>query len=132
MARAALVLAAGAAPVVGGGGQANAASPPPASDLTSDLGGLTALDSEGVDATLDDTVKDANGLVEQLGGEAVRALMPIVGPAVNEAAQDVAHTSATLLGGLQRNLAERYVTADQLTEGLPSMEDPDLHGLSIS
>ncbi len=126
MAKAALLLAAGAAPVVTGGGQASAAELP-----TSDLTGLTALDSDPVDATLGGLTETANGMLEQLAGEAARTAMPILAPAVEEAATETAYTTGTLLHNLAMTMAQTGPSPDELERILPSLEDPDLHGITL-
>lgn len=72
IARAALLVAAGAAPVVAAAGTANAAALPKAPDL----GGLTSLDSAGASQTLDDTAQHGVGLVNDLGSKAGEKLAP--------------------------------------------------------
>ncbi|MFH8569117.1 ATP-binding protein [Streptomyces sp. NPDC017993] len=86
IARAALIVAAGAAPVVAVAGTANAA------DLSkaADLGGLTKLDSASASETLNDTVKDGGGLLNSVGetvaGELAPAAVKATGPLIGDAA----------------------------------------------
>lgn len=112
MARAALVLAAGAAPVV----------------ATADT---ASAETNATDEVLNDTVRTANGLVEEAGGELVRTAMPIVMPALHQTVHDGAQTTAGLLAGVQRNLADRAPTMDDLAKTLPS-PNGDLNGLTIN
>jgi hypothetical protein len=132
MAKAALVIAAGAAPVVGAGGTANAAdSLSQATDLTSGLTGLTALDGDEADQALDGTVRTANGVVEDLAGDAVKTAMPILGPVIHDTVHDGALTTANLLSGVNRHMPDAIMTAERLTEALPTLDDPDLNGITI-
>ncbi|MFI2258020.1 ATP-binding protein [Streptomyces tubercidicus] len=85
IARAALLVAAGAAPVVAAAGSASAAELP-----TKALGGLTApLDSQNTSATLDHTARDGVGLVNAAGSKAATKLAPALvetaGPVVKKA-----------------------------------------------
>ncbi|MER5826514.1 ATP-binding protein, partial [Streptomyces mirabilis] len=68
IARAALLIAAGAAPVVGAAGSASAAAELPA---TPDLGGLTALDGAHVGNTVDGATQNVTGLAGATGGNAL-------------------------------------------------------------
>ncbi|MGP3967990.1 hypothetical protein [Streptomyces sp. 6N223] len=106
MAKAAFVLAAGVAPVWGAADSA-------------------AADSKGTDEALSDTVRIANTLLEEVGNEAAKSAMPVLMPAVNEVAQKTAHTSASLLGDVQRD----FVNPEGLKRTLPSLDDPDLSAL---
>ncbi|MFG2135807.1 ATP-binding protein [Streptomyces sp. NPDC048650] len=84
IARAALIVAAGAAPVVAAAGSAQAATPPKAPDL----GGLSTLDSASAGQTLDNTAKTGAGLLNAAGKEAAVTVAPAVvkatGPVVKE------------------------------------------------
>ncbi|NEB56811.1 ATP-binding protein, partial [Streptomyces griseus] len=64
IARAALLIAAGAAPVVGAAGAASAADLPAAPDL----GKLTALDGAGLGSTVDSTVQQGTQAAGDTGG----------------------------------------------------------------
>ncbi|MCW2872919.1 ATP-binding protein [Actinacidiphila oryziradicis] len=74
IARAALLVGAAAAPLIGAGAASAAALP-----QTTDLGGLTNLDSAGVANTLDGTTHQAG----EVGGKAVKAAVPAVGKGVS-------------------------------------------------
>ncbi|MFG2893709.1 ATP-binding protein [Streptomyces sp. NPDC048248] len=92
IARAALLVAAGAAPVVAVAGTANAADQTKAADL----GGLTQLDSAS--ETLNGAVKDGGGLLNSVGetaaGELAPAAVKATGPLIGDAAP-AAHKAAT-------------------------------------
>ncbi|MFJ8765380.1 ATP-binding protein [Streptomyces clavifer] len=75
IARAALLIAAGAAPVVGAAGVAGAAVLP----QTPALGGLTSLDSAGT--TLDSTAKQGSEVANKTGGKLVGTTLPVAGKA---------------------------------------------------
>jgi hypothetical protein len=126
MARAALLLAAGAAPVVSGGGQASAAELP-----TSDLSGLTALDNAAVETTLGSVTETANGMVEELAGDAARTAMPIIAPAAEELAAETAYTTGALLHSLAMTVAANSPSPYELEQILPSLDDPDLNGITL-
>ncbi|MGP8299315.1 ATP-binding protein [Streptomyces inhibens] len=87
IARAALLVAAGAAPVVAAAGSASAVELPA---KTPDLGGLTApLDSQNTSKTLDHTAHDGVGLLNAAGSKAATKLAPALvetaGPVVKKA-----------------------------------------------
>ncbi|NEA09339.1 ATP-binding protein, partial [Streptomyces sp. SID10692] len=75
IARAALLIAAGAAPVVGAAGAASAAELP----QTTDLGGLTSLDGASVGNTLDSTARQGTEAAGQTGGRLVGTALPAAG-----------------------------------------------------
>jgi hypothetical protein len=99
MARAALLLAAGAAPVIGSAGAANAVSLPPSTDL----GGLSNLDTASVGDTVEDLAEGANSLAGDTGGEAVQELVPaagtVVGTLTKAATPTVLGATGTLMEG---------------------------------
>ncbi|MER6994206.1 ATP-binding protein [Streptomyces sp. NPDC000410] len=70
IARAALLVAAGAAPVVGAAGSANAAPLPQAPEL----GGLTQTDGAALGTTADGATKQATDLTSEAGGQLVGTL----------------------------------------------------------
>ncbi|RKN09045.1 ATP-binding protein [Streptomyces radicis] len=98
--KAAFLLAAGAAPVLGAAGQAAAVAP-----LPSGLSNLV-LDEAGVNRTVGDTVDNAalaaTGATETMGGDAVKAAMPVVGPLAHGAAHETGTTAGALAGDLAR------------------------------
>ncbi|MCX4674489.1 ATP-binding protein [Streptomyces sp. NBC_01433] len=81
IARAALLIAAGAAPVVGAAGAAGAAELPPAPDL----GGLTSLDGAGLGDTVDSAAQQGTKTVGETGGRLVGTAIPAVGKTVGKA-----------------------------------------------
>ncbi|MFF5423202.1 MULTISPECIES: ATP-binding protein [unclassified Streptomyces] len=83
IARAALLLAAGAAPVVGAAGSASALDHGLAP--TGALGSVTALDTATANGTVDSASQTATGVVGEAGGEAVAAAAPTAGKAVDAA-----------------------------------------------
>ncbi|MFJ8870934.1 MULTISPECIES: ATP-binding protein [unclassified Streptomyces] len=79
IARAALLIAAGAAPVVGAAGAAGAAGLP----QTPALGGLTSLDGAG--GTLDSTAKQGAEVANETGGKVVGTTLPAAGKTLEKA-----------------------------------------------
>ncbi|MGW4234733.1 ATP-binding protein [Streptomyces sp. NPDC004980] len=79
IARAALLIAAGAAPVVGAAGVAGAAGLP----QTPALGGLTSLDGAGT--TLDGATKQGAKAANETGGKVVGTTLPVAGGTVEKA-----------------------------------------------
>jgi hypothetical protein len=77
IARAALIVAAGAAPVVGAAGAASAATT--ALPATPDLGGVTALDGAHVARNVDGATQHVTGVVSDTGGKAVKQAVPAAG-----------------------------------------------------
>ncbi|MYR18652.1 ATP-binding protein, partial [Streptomyces sp. SID6137] len=76
IARAALLVAAGAAAGVGAAGSAGAATNLPA---TANLGGLTALDAAHVGDTADGAAEHVTSLAGDAGGNAVKTAVPAAG-----------------------------------------------------
>ncbi|MFE6959701.1 ATP-binding protein [Streptomyces sp. NPDC057696] len=101
IARAALLIAAGAAPVVGAAGSASAVDLP----ATPNVGGLTALDGANVGNTVDGAAKNVSGLAGDTGSKAVKKAVPAAGKAVGRSARTATH------GGLP---------TDKLGSGLPT------------
>lgn len=105
IARAALLIAAGAAPVVGAVGSASAAT----ADLpaTPNLGGLTALDSTPVGTTADGATQKVDGLaggadgkVVKSGSEAARKAVPAAGETVGKAGKQATPLAQKAAGNL--------------------------------
>ncbi|EFH31064.1 conserved hypothetical protein, partial [Streptomyces pristinaespiralis ATCC 25486] len=105
IARAALLIAAGAAPVVGAAGSAGAVELPQAP-----VGGLSALDTENVDSTVDGVSKETTKVAGQVGGKTAEKAAPVatktVGktaktatPVATKAAGDTAEQAGDLVGG---------------------------------
>ncbi|MDN3294581.1 ATP-binding protein [Streptomyces ficellus] len=106
IARAALLIAAGAAPVVGAAGSASAV------DLsqTPELGGVSSLDTASVTDTVSGASQSTTGLAGEAGGKAVKQAVPATGqtvaktgetatPAVQKAAGDAAGSAGDIVGG---------------------------------
>ncbi|MER5556502.1 ATP-binding protein [Streptomyces sp. NPDC002793] len=81
IARAALLIAAGAAPVVGAAGAAGAAGLP----QTPALGGLTSLDGAGLSTTLDSAAKQGGEVANETGGKVVGTTLPAAGKTLETA-----------------------------------------------
>ncbi|MFI6104424.1 ATP-binding protein [Streptomyces sp. NPDC051310] len=106
IARAALLIAAGAAPVVGAAGSASAVELPKAPDLA----GVSSLDTAAVTGTVDGATRSATGLAGEAGGGAVTQAVPAVGdtvtstgttasPTARQAVGEAAGTAGDLVGG---------------------------------
>ncbi|MFB7942705.1 ATP-binding protein, partial [Streptomyces sp. NPDC056049] len=80
IARAALIVAAGAAPVVGAAGSASALDHSLAP--TGALGGLTALDAADAGSAVDGAAQTTTGVAGAAGGQAVGSAVPAAGKAV--------------------------------------------------
>ncbi|WP_031078480.1 hypothetical protein [Streptomyces sp. NRRL S-118] len=107
IARAALLIAAGAAPVVGAAGSASAVELPKAPDL----GGVSSLDTASVTGTVGDATRHATGLAGEAGGGAVTKAVPAAGdtvtstgktatPAAQQAVGEATGTAGDLVGGV--------------------------------
>lgn len=107
IARAALLVAAGAAAGVGAAGSASAA--PSTLPATPNLGGLTALDATSVATTADGATQHVTGLAGEAGGKAVEQAVPAAGktggkavkkaaPAAQKAAGEAAGSAGAILG----------------------------------
>ncbi|MEV8452856.1 ATP-binding protein [Streptomyces sp. NPDC052095] len=101
IARAALLIAAGAAPVVGAAGAAGAAELP----QTPDLGGLTSVDGSHLGKTVDGVTKQGNRAAGDTGGRLVGTALPAAhrtvgdaAPTVQKAAGGAAGTAGQVLG----------------------------------
>ncbi|MEV6837687.1 ATP-binding protein [Streptomyces sp. NPDC051133] len=124
IARAALLVAAGAAAGVGAAGSAGAATNLPAA--TPNLGGLTALDGAHVGNTVDGAAQNVTSLAGNAGGKAVNQAVPAAGktggaavkktaPMAQKAAGDAAGAAGGVLGD----------TASTATKGgLPNLPVP--------
>ncbi|MEU4997283.1 ATP-binding protein [Streptomyces sp. NPDC021622] len=80
IARAALLIAAGAAPVVGAAGSASAAELP----ATPNLGGVTALDGAGLGSAVDGAAQNVTRLAGETGSKAVKKSVPTADKAVKK------------------------------------------------
>ncbi|MFJ8859908.1 ATP-binding protein [Streptomyces sp. NPDC102451] len=100
IARAALLIAAGAAPVVGAAGVAGAAVLP----QTPALGGLTSLDNAGLSSTLDSASRQGSEVANGTGGKVVGTTLPAAGKTLDTAG----------------NVASGDLSKDLPTKGLPT------------
>ncbi|MFE0427634.1 ATP-binding protein [Streptomyces sp. NPDC058953] len=140
IARAALLIAAGAAPVVGAAGSASAVDLGQAAPVA----GLTALDADGVSTTVDGAARQTTELAGGAGGDAVRQTVPAAGkalggasraaaPAAEETAGEAAGNAGGLLGktadGAAKSLGDSGLTAGSLEGGLPTEALP-MEGLT--
>ncbi|MEU5208252.1 ATP-binding protein [Streptomyces sp. NPDC020742] len=112
IARAALLVAAGAAPVVAAAGSASAAELPVKAP---DLGGLTApLDSQNTSKTLDRTAQQGVGLINEAGGKAATKLAPALvetaGPVVKKA-MPLTRGAVDRAEGVARPVAKHGISA---------------------
>ncbi|MFE0193209.1 ATP-binding protein [Streptomyces sp. NPDC059008] len=116
IARAALLVAAGAAPVVGAAGTASAAAlPAKAPDL---VGGLTApLDSRNTNKALDHAAHDGAGVLNTTGKKAVTKLAPALvetaAPAVKKVLP-ITHGAAQKAEGTARPFTKDGITTNKL------------------
>lgn len=115
IARAALLVAAGAAPVVAAAGSAGAVELPA---KTPDLGGLTApLESKNTSATLDRTAHHGVGLLNEAGSKAATKLAPALvetaAPAVKKA-MPLTQGAADKAEALVRPIAAHGVSTSSL------------------
>ncbi|RVU19516.1 ATP-binding protein [Streptomyces antnestii] len=125
IARAALLIAAGAAPVVGAAGSASAVDLPAA---TPNLGGLTALDGAHLGNTVDGAARNVSGLAGEAGSKAVKKAVPTAGkavgksakkatPAAQKAAGDVAGSAGDVVGQTAGTATGGGLPTDTLTKG---------------
>ncbi|MEV0776193.1 ATP-binding protein [Streptomyces sp. NPDC050433] len=131
IARAALLIAAGAAPVVGAAGSANAAALPQATDL----GSVSQLDGAALGDTLDSGARQATGLAGEVGAETVATSVPAAGetlgdvakaatPVAQRAAGEAAGGAGQTLGDAATSVTENGLPTDSLGEGLPTDKLP--------
>ena len=127
LARVALLFAAGAAPVAAAAGEAAAVGPSPAPGL----GALTSSDHSLLGDTVEDTAHATGSVVEQTGGDALRDVSPLLAPAAERVVQPTARDTSRFLTEAGRTLADSAPTPQQLAASAPSLENPDLTGLTI-
>lgn len=96
IARAALLVAAGAAPVVGAAGSASAAELPAAPAL----GGITALDGANLGDAVDDAAQNVTELAGQTGSKAAKKAVPAAGQALGKSARTTAPAAQQVGGDL--------------------------------
>ncbi|GAA0460059.1 ATP-binding protein [Streptomyces olivaceiscleroticus] len=112
IARAALLVAAGAAPVVGAAGSASAIDLPKAADL----GGLTKVDPSSVTETAGDALENTSAVAGPVAGEAVRKAVPEAGRTGNETLQELAPTAKKATG----RVTDTKDAVDDTTRALPT------------
>ncbi|MHB6909516.1 ATP-binding protein [Streptomyces sp. DB-54] len=136
IARAALLVAAGAAPVVAAAGSASAVNLPPSG---SEMGGLTTLDSANTSKALDNTARTGLALVNKTGAEAAQTLAPALartlGPVVEEAAP-LTRETARKAESVARPAAKKGISTNSLATdtvkgllGAPQRPRTPVHGL---
>lgn len=129
MAKAVLVLAAGAAPVMAAAGQASALPLPLPQD--GGLDGLPSVDDATVQHTLDRSTQSVTDVGNGVGGEVVQQAMPVVAPALQQATENTTHTTGTLARGAATTLAGEGPSPDRVAELVPSVSGQDFQDLSI-
>ncbi|MFE7708299.1 ATP-binding protein [Streptomyces sp. NPDC057486] len=125
IARAALLIAAGAAPVVGAAGAAGAAELPQAPEL----GGLTTVDGAGLGKTVDGASEQGAKIAGATGGKIVGTAVPAAGrtvgskaaPAAQKVAGEAAGNAGELVGGATGAAAKGSLPT---THGLPTQGLP--------
>lgn len=126
IARAALIVAAGAAPVVGAAGSASAAGLPSATDH-----GITALDGANVGDAIDDASRNATELASDAGDTAVKKTVPPAGHALGKSAKatlpaaqrfggTVAGTAGEVVGDTAGSATKGGLPTDVLGKGAPT------------
>jgi len=118
IARAALLIAAGAAPVVGAAGSASAVDLP----ATTNMGGLTALDGANVGNSVDGAARNASGLAGNAGSKAVKKAVPAAGKAVGKSAKTATPAAQKAAGGLAGSAGDvvGQTTGTATDGGLPT------------
>ncbi|MFF5250608.1 ATP-binding protein [Streptomyces leeuwenhoekii] len=125
IARAALLVAAGAAAGVGTAGSASAA---PELQATPNLGALTALDGANVATTVDDAAQKTTGLAGDAGSKAVKQTVPAAGktggkavkktaPTAQKAAKDVAGAAGDIVGDTAQTATKGGLPTGALGKG---------------
>jgi len=111
IARAALLVAAGAAAGVGAAGAASAA--PAQLPATPNLGGLTALDGANVGDTVDGAAQNLTGTAGKTSGKAVKK----AAPAAQKVAGEAAGSAGGLLGDTTSTATKGGLPTDSVTKG---------------
>ncbi|MGW6565376.1 ATP-binding protein [Streptomyces sp. NPDC054975] len=140
IARAALLVAAGAAPVVGAAGSASAMEHNIAP--TGALAGISSLDGAGVGTAVDGASQTATGVVGETGSKAVGKAVPAAGktvgaagktatPAAQKVAGETAGSTGEVLGETAGAATESAPSTGALGQGLPTGGVPSLGGLPL-
>ncbi|MFE9117310.1 ATP-binding protein [Streptomyces sp. NPDC007172] len=140
IARAALLIAAGAAPVVGAAGSASAVDVP---QVAPNLSGLTQMDPSSVSNAVDGVTQKTTGMAGETGAEAVKKAVPAAGktvgqtgkvatPAAQKAAGDAAGSAGDILGSAAKTATQSGLPGGNLpTQGVPSTDQLPLKGLPL-
>ncbi|MFD0344107.1 ATP-binding protein [Streptomyces sp. NPDC127117] len=122
IARAALLIAAGAAPVVGAAGAAGAAELPQAPEL----GGLTTVDGAGLGKTVDGASQQGTKAAGDTGGKIVGTTLPAASKTVGKAGAETTPAVQKAAGGAAGNAGQVIgEAAGTVTEGgLPTQGLP--------
>lgn len=141
IARAALLVAAGAAAGVGAAGSASAA--PADLPAAPNLGGLTALDGAGLGNTVDGAAQNLTGTAGETGGKAVKKAVPAAGktggkavkkaaPAAQKTAGEAAGSAGDILGDAASTATKGGLPTDSLTKGgLPGADTLPVKSLPL-
>ncbi|MEU2153883.1 ATP-binding protein [Streptomyces sp. NPDC019396] len=117
IARAALLVAAGAAPVVGAAGSASAMDLAPTHDLG---GGLTQLDGVAVGDATDGTAQKAATTATEAGGKLVGTALPVASGTFTQAARGSAPAAEETAGQAVDSATTALGQASANTQGLPA------------
>jgi hypothetical protein len=122
IARAALLIAAGAAPVVGAAGAAGAAELPQAPEL----GGLTTVDGAGLGKTVDGASQQGTKVAGDTGGKIVGTTLPAASRTVGKAGAETTPAVQKAAGGAAGSAGQVIGdTAGSVTKGgLPTQGLP--------
>ncbi|MEU8519140.1 ATP-binding protein [Streptomyces sp. NBC_01216] len=115
IARAALLVAAGAAPVVGAAGSASAMDH--GLVPTGTLPGLSTLDGAGLGDAVDSASQTATGVAGDTGGKAVGKAVPAAGKTVGKAGKTAAPAAEKATGGAGEVLGKAAGAATESAEG---------------
>ncbi|MEU4270177.1 ATP-binding protein [Streptomyces sp. NPDC026092] len=130
IARAALLVAAGAAPVVGAAGSASAMDHNIAP--TGALSGISSLDAAGAGSTVDGASQTATGVVGDTGSKAVGKAVPAAGKTVGSATKTATPAAQQIAGDTAGNagtvVGETAPSAGGLGGGVPSLGGLPLGG----
>lgn len=133
IARAALLVAAGAAPVVGAAGSASAAELPAAPAVS----GITTLDGANLGDAVDDAAQNVTELAGHTGSKAVQKGAPAVGQALGKSVQttapaaqqtggDLAGAAGDVVGDTAGTATKGGLPTDALGKGAPTAGLPKL------
>ncbi|MGK5630765.1 ATP-binding protein [Streptomyces sp. URMC 123] len=116
IARAALLVAAGAAPLVGAAGTAGAVEMP-----QNPVGGLSNVDGAGLGTAIDGTSQTTSSLVGEAGSNAISTAVPASGKTVGAAGMTAAPAATETAEQAQGNLGKVVGDVSDITEdGMPT------------